>query len=84
MIDIFSLCSISFKSAQVLNETVRESIFRNVIALNQIPQELQLSQKFSGTIACTPTSTSPYPHCPHRDYRTGQSRIAHLTTLSAN
>ena len=42
MIDIFSLCSISFKSAQVLNETVRESIFRNVIALNQIPQELQL------------------------------------------
>ena len=44
MIDIFSLCSISFKSAQVLNETVRESIFRNVIALNQIPQELQLSR----------------------------------------
>ncbi len=43
MIDIFSLRSISFKSAQVLNETVRESIFRDVIALNQIPQELQLS-----------------------------------------
>ena len=38
MIDIFSLCSISFKSAQVLNETVRESIFRNVIALNQMAQ----------------------------------------------
>ena len=51
MIDIFSLCSISFKSAQVLNETVRKSIFRDVIALNQIPQELQLSLRNSTSLS---------------------------------
>ena len=51
MIDIFSLCSISFKSAQVLNETVRESIFTDVIALNQIPQELQLNLRNSTSLS---------------------------------